>query len=161
MLSKRCSRGHDDIRIEKNGQRACRVCQRDAMRRWRAKNPKRDRRNLLRWRAKNPKACSEAQKRFYKKRPKRCAEITRKYRYGIEPEEWNIKFEAQGKRCAICNTDGKKFKKGPGHGWRTDHDHKTGKFRGILCHPCNVSIGMAQDDPKILQRAAQYLLVNT
>lgn len=38
-----------------------------------------------------------------------------------------------------------------------DHCHSSGKVRGTLCHPCNVSIGHFMDDPDLLEKAAQYL----
>jgi hypothetical protein len=38
-----------------------------------------------------------------------------------------------------------------------DHSHGTGRVRGTLCHPCNVSIGHFKDDPDLLDKAARYL----
>ena len=43
------------------------------------------------------------------------------------------------------------------HGWSTDHHHTAGTFRGILCHQCNVALGMMQDDPLRLRLAAEYV----
>lgn len=40
-----------------------------------------------------------------------------------------------------------------------DHDHETGAVRGLLCHRCNVMLGWARDNSKILERAARYLKV--
>jgi recombination endonuclease VII len=42
-------------------------------------------------------------------------------------------------------------------GWHFDHDHITGKFRGILCAPCNLFIGLAKDDTAVLAGAIEYL----
>jgi Recombination endonuclease VII len=38
-----------------------------------------------------------------------------------------------------------------------DHCHKTGKFRGWLCNPCNQSLGLLTDSPEILRKLANYL----
>lgn len=40
-----------------------------------------------------------------------------------------------------------------------DHCHKTGKFRGIICDNCNVSMGLAGDDPTLLRALADWLEV--
>lgn len=60
--------------------------------------------------------------------------------YGITIADRNALLIAQENRCAACRTDT------PGkHGWQTDHDHKTGKVRGILCVRCNTTIGRLGD----------------
>ena len=38
-----------------------------------------------------------------------------------------------------------------------DHDHSTGKVRGILCYNCNTAIGHAMDSPERLTSLATYL----
>jgi len=38
-----------------------------------------------------------------------------------------------------------------------DHDHKTGRIRGILCHSCNLMIGWGDDNPALLREGANYL----
>lgn len=58
--------------------------------------------------------------------------------------------EAEGK-CAICSIE----RSGKNHA--LDHDHKTGKLRGILCNNCNTGLGMFGDDPVRLRAAAEYL----
>lgn len=74
--------------------------------------------------------------------------------YGITPEQWNACFEEQGRRCATCKTAEPGNKRGT---WATDHDHKTGKFRGILCTGCNLALGAAKDSTETLVSLIEYL----
>jgi len=72
--------------------------------------------------------------------------------YGLTPEQWEAKFEAQGRACAICKSPEPK-----GSNWATDHDHRTGQVRGILCCSCNAGLGQMQDSPTVLRLSAEYL----
>jgi hypothetical protein len=60
-----------------------------------------------------------------------------KGRYGLTIEQWQAMFDAQGRKCAICRRTDSGWKRG----WHTDHDHETGRLRGILCHLCNRTLG--------------------
>lgn len=42
--------------------------------------------------------------------------------------------------CACCGSADPRHK----HGWLADHDHLTGEFRGFVCHPCNIALGMME-----------------
>lgn len=74
-------------------------------------------------------------------------------RYGITPEEYESMEKNQSGLCAICG--------GPPAGrWsrlHVDHDHGTGEVRGLLCFSCNTLLGCAKDDPRILEKAIEYL----
>lgn len=72
--------------------------------------------------------------------------------YGLTQEAYDALFASQGKRCAICKTD--KFN---GVGPCVDHDHLTGKVRGILCVSCNSILGHAKDNVFALKAAIDYL----
>ena len=41
-----------------------------------------------------------------------------------------------------------------------DHDHKTGRFRGWLCGRCNLGLGSFEDNPELLRRAINYIVLN-
>ena len=41
-----------------------------------------------------------------------------------------------------------------------DHNHTTGKVRGLLCGHCNRGLGLLQDNYKVVAQAAQYLKEN-
>ena len=59
----------------------------------------------------------------------------------------------QQNRCAICKVKQEELD----YDLVLDHDHVTGRIRGLLCHKCNTGIGLLQDDPDILQNAIDYL----
>lgn len=63
------------------------------------------------------------------------------------------KLEEQDYRCAACGADSPQTK----NGWQLDHNHHTGKIRGVLCAPCNVALGFVKDDVDRLVNLALYL----
>lgn len=68
--------------------------------------------------------------------------------YGItEAEFCDMLLQQQG-LCAICRCRKAKA---------IDHDHATGRVRGVLCHGCNSAIGVFNEDPEVFQRALDYL----
>lgn len=69
--------------------------------------------------------------------------------YGISLLDWEEMFTRQGSVCKICQKRKKRYD--------TDHCHKTGKVRGIICHRCNVMLGHARDNQAILLAGYQYL----
>ena len=77
-----------------------------------------------------------------------------KNKYGITIEDYDRMLEDQGGRCAICRTNDPG---GSGSRFAVDHDHKTGKVRGLLCQNCNTGIGLLQDNVLILEQAIRYL----
>jgi len=76
----------------------------------------------------------------------------RQYLYGLTPEQYDALLAEQDGKCAICRTDD-----WPGKGPHVDHEHETGKVRGLLCGKCNVALGNMDDDPARLRAAADYL----
>lgn len=71
---------------------------------------------------------------------------------GISEAEWDTQFELQGRCCAICGSKDPQDKN-----WHTDHNHVTGKFRGILCKPCNIAVGWLFDSVDASKRLVEYL----
>lgn len=74
--------------------------------------------------------------------------------YGISLKSYDKMLKEQGGGCKICGT---KIPNCKGR-FCVDHDHKTGKIRGLLCTKCNTGLGMFVDNPKILAAAITYLL---
>jgi Recombination endonuclease VII len=80
---------------------------------------------------------------------------TLKALYGMTVEAWDRMFYAQDQRCAIC-----RIGEHGGRGWATDHNHETGKVRGILCHKCNLALGHADDSLDRLRLMVAYMEKN-
>jgi hypothetical protein len=73
--------------------------------------------------------------------------------FGITPEQYNEMLEAQGCKCAVCNSECIRYDK-----LSVDHDHVTQKVRGLLCHRCNTALGLLQDNPEIISNLLEYIL---
>lgn len=74
--------------------------------------------------------------------------------YGISLAQYEEMLVAQDGRCKICGSDKADSR---GRSLHVDHDHLTGKVRGLLCNQCNHAIGLLQDSPERFERAASYL----
>ncbi len=109
------------------------------------------------------KACrSERTKESQRKRAREDGPVATKRRYdnanlkrnyGITVDDYDEILGQQDGLCAICGTDDPR---GKGR-FYVDHDHDTGKVRGLLCAMCNTGIGMLKDSPSILASAINYL----
>lgn len=73
--------------------------------------------------------------------------------YGITRVQYNEMFEKQNGCCAICKRHQSEFSKA----LHVDHCHKSDKVRGLLCHQCNVALGLLKDDSTRLESAIAYL----
>ena len=75
-----------------------------------------------------------------------------KHRYGVTLEWYKNKLQEQNGCCEIC-------KQPPKQGKRlfVDHNHGTGKVRGLLCNHCNSMIAYALEMTNNLQKAIEYL----
>jgi len=110
----------------------------------------------LTWHRRNPQAAREARKRsYYKHHARMKDEMYDRWiqkRYGITIKDYKQLEMAQGGRCAICG--------GPPSGrgrLHLDHNHSTGRIRGLLCSTCNVGIGGLRDSTDLLMAAVEYL----
>lgn len=78
------------------------------------------------------------------------SEYFRYLRYGITPQELELKMQQQDGKCSICGVD-------IVHSFHVDHDHASKKVRDLLCKKCNSLIAYAGEDVSVLERAVQYL----
>lgn len=96
------------------------------------------------------------QKEWYKNNPDRVKEQKLRKEYNISLDQYNEMFEKQEGRCMICGKHQDDLKQK----LAVDHCHKTKKIRGLLCNACNRGLGYLKDDPKIVENALKYLLID-
>lgn len=113
------------------------------------------------WKGGKPK-CEDCNKQLSKYGAKRCNKCDGKVMSGSAHPQWkggvsvdwekNQKEKLAGRKrpehCEICGAMGRIC---------FDHDHKTGKFRGWICHRCNVVLGFVKDNSELLNELAEYL----
>ena len=136
--------------------------EREYMRQWAQKNRKHireyreqtkakrneRRRELYRTEEWRREAAVEAERQRRIKHP-----LARKqYKYHVPAHELELMMN---EGCAICGANPLIDSKVVLH---IDHDHKTGKVRGILCNSCNLALGHLRDDPIIIAEMLRYIL---
>jgi hypothetical protein len=85
-----------------------------------------------------------------------CVHCDRVTRYGISRTVIERLWEFQNQSCRVCGEPQTLFGRS---GIHVDHDHVTGKVRGLLCAGCNVALGAVRENPEILVGLIQYLIV--
>lgn len=78
-----------------------------------------------------------------------------KNRYGMTLSEYAEMLEDQDWKCKICRIE--QDQNVAERKLSVDHDHKTGKVRGLLCQNCNLAVGFLRDNPGWAEKAIQYL----
>lgn len=92
---------------------------------------------------------------YYRRNPDKWRDEQLRRKFGITIENYRIILDQQDGKCLICLRSAADF---PGQRWlAVDHCHATGQIRGILCHSCNRAVGLFQDNPDLMIKAAQYV----
>lgn len=99
-------------------------------------------------------AATDAQERYWKNYG-RNREYAWRNAHGIELswDDYLALRETQDAKCGICQRSEGDLAKN----LAVDHDHETGRIRGLLCDDCNIAIGRFKDSPELLRRALNYL----
>lgn len=108
-----------------------------------------DRRN---WYVANRDKVLAASKKLRLENPPEHFRIRLKSNYGIDVETYARMLHSQGFSCAICREVLAMDKR-----THVDHNHATGKVRGVLCQDCNHTIGSARERVDVLRSAIEYL----
>ncbi len=94
------------------------------------------------------KPCHNEKNRHSKQRNGGARRYHLRKRYGVEPAQVETMVAEQGGMCVVCRVN---------VATQVDHDHETGRVRGILCGDCNNGLGAFRDDPEIVMSAIDYL----
>lgn len=120
---------------------------------WRKANPERVKANKRKWHAANSEGINQKRNRWNAEHPERVKDNALKYHYVITLEKYNEMFEKQGGMCGICGRHQSELKTS----LHVDHDHQTGKIRGLLCTNCNTALGLLKENQDTLFSAQVYL----
>ena len=130
------------------------------------KNREKYREYNRKWAIKNKVKRKEYHIKYHQENKEKRNAYTRKFnlkkRFGITPEEYEKLLVGQKSVCLICSKIGtsKSKKGGKLYKLAVDHNHNTGKIRGLLCSKCNIGLGNFNDDVSLLEKAKQYILEN-
>jgi len=133
-------------------ERVCRACKKKYLIEWRKANPDKVGAIYARAEAKRkllPPGTTRC--RDKEKEAKRVREYKLRVKFGISSEEYERRHKAQGGVCAICQgLSTRRY-------FDVDHDHHTREFRGLLCSPCNTSLGLLRERVDLFEAAIRYL----
>jgi hypothetical protein len=143
--SKPLSEFHSDRSRDNGHRRKCKPCYNGHARRQNRVHPDRQRENTRRYQERHPGRQAEVYRRWWLKR------------YGITVHDYARLLEEQHGVCAACGQPERT--PNPRNGYRllaVDHDHETGRVRGLLCVNCNKALGHLRDDPSRIQGLLRY-----
>tara|TARA_R110002096_G_scaffold358295_1_gene551445 strand:+ start:440 stop:940 length:501 start_codon:yes stop_codon:yes gene_type:complete len=106
------------------------------------------------------KECQLTKSKAHNSMNKKTIENNRRINaYGISTEDYEVIYKKQNGTCKICKDKRERLtKNGQVFSLSIDHDHNTGRVRGILCNKCNLGLGNFGDKVTYLLRAICYLL---
>ena len=94
---------------------------------------------------KNKTRLLKQNKKYYEKNKRHISymnwKLQIKKQFGITEDNYNSLLKSQNRKCAICKRKEKSKINGVVKRLAVDHDHKTGRVRGLLCSKCNGTLG--------------------
>jgi hypothetical protein len=78
-------------------------------------------------------------------------------RFNLDDDEYYGLMVSHGNRCAICGNEETVSNQYGKISLSIDHNHETGKVRGLLCCNCNRALGLFRDSKDLLTKAIKYL----
>lgn len=75
-------------------------------------------------------------------------------KHGMKLSDMVSIWEAQDKKCLTCSRD---LIKPPDRCTHIDHDHSTGRVRGVLCRECNIALGILSENKETMKNLIKYI----
>ena len=177
-----CKRGHDTLVTGRYDNSTCKLClkEKNAQRyfddpekckgkskEYYKTHKKKHKELRKRWRSSNKERCDRNRHNWQLKNPQKTKDLSRKSSWkqhgiiNLDGSDFTVinydrLYQVQCGRCSICMkhvTELPRSKKT----LVVDHDHKTGFVRGLLCDPCNRSLGWIENID-FVEKATNYLL---
>lgn len=125
----------------------------------RKENPEKDKQNQKVWVSNNRQYVNNNWKNYRLLNKDKWKSVHLKRNFNMSLTEFQKILTDQNHLCAICKNPESIIDKRNNvkRSLSVDHDHNTGKIRGLLCTNCNQGIGKLKDDPNILREAANYI----
>ena len=108
----------------------------------------------------NAKIRRVKQRKWHIDNPRASRGSKLKSTYGITIEEYDTMFEIQGGACLICGCPETASRNGKTKNLAVDHNHITGKIRGLLCQKCNQALGLLSENPVVIKSLLEYIIKN-
>src|SRR3990167_828258 len=118
-------------------------------RKWREEHPEQVKKHEREYYQRNREKLDEQRREWRVQNPERVAAYSRKSRYGISQQDYEVLLEDCNRSCSICGNAGE---------LHVDHNEQTGQVRALLCPNCNKMIGLAKENIMTLKSAIMYLL---
>lgn len=134
---------------------------RASTRRWYYANKSHVRDVQKRWGKNNPDKIKAAQKRYKESHPNYRTFKDIKRNFGIDVSEYFKILNSQNGVCLICNRPERRKLFGKITRLAIDHNHKTGKVRGLLCSNCNRALGLLEENLVFIDQMKKYILKNS
>ena len=138
----------DFYKRTENGQpkSICKECDKRKRKIYYRKNKNRQDKSSKKWYFKNKQKADRKSKDWSLRRD-----------FDITIEDYENILKNQNNKCALCEKSETIKRNGKILSLAVDHDHRTGKIRGLLCFHCNTAIGKFKDDIGLLLKTISYL----
>lgn len=156
---KRCSKCHElkdeslfcKHRKEPDGLYSqCKTCTKEVNKKRYWSDPEASKKTAKAWKESHREIVQAKGREYYAQNKHKERNWRLKKTYGITLDDYDNMLKSQNGVCAVCGSSSDKS-------FHVDHNHKTGKVRGLLCDKCNKALGFVKDDVGILEKLKGYL----